>query len=75
MELLHRRTAQSKFDVVTMALVIECGGNGRAFFDPPAKGNQWTYRRGGLFQLDRGAAEGCARAKAGVKSGCGLYRP
>ena len=34
---------RSKFEVVTMALLIECGGNGRAFFDPPAKGNQWTY--------------------------------
>ena len=34
---------RSKFEVVTMALAIECGGNGRAFFDPPAKGNQWTY--------------------------------
>ncbi len=34
---------KSKFDVVTMALTIECGGNGRAFFNPPAKGNQWTY--------------------------------
>ena len=34
---------QSKFEVVTMVLAIECGGNGRAFFDPPAKGNQWTY--------------------------------
>ena len=34
---------QSKFEVVTMTLLIECGGNGRAFFDPPAKGNQWTY--------------------------------
>ncbi len=34
---------QSKFEVVTMALLIECRGNGRAFFDPPAKGNQWTY--------------------------------
>jgi DMSO/TMAO reductase YedYZ molybdopterin-dependent catalytic subunit len=31
------------FEVVTMALTIECGGNGRAFFDPPASGNQWTY--------------------------------
>ncbi len=30
------------FEVVTMALVIECGGNGRAAFDPPASGNQWT---------------------------------
>ena len=34
---------RSKFEVVTMALVIECGGNGRAFFDPPAEGAQWTY--------------------------------
>ncbi|MEM6971502.1 MAG: sulfite oxidase [Pseudomonadota bacterium] len=34
---------QDQFEVVTMALTIECGGNGRAFFDPPASGNQWTY--------------------------------
>ena len=26
----------------TLALQIECGGNGRAEYDPPAKGNQWT---------------------------------
>ncbi|AXI54887.1 Protein-methionine-sulfoxide reductase catalytic subunit MsrP (plasmid) [Pseudoseohaeicola sp. NH-UV-7] len=32
-----------QFEVVTMALALECGGNGRAFFNPPAKGNQWTY--------------------------------
>jgi DMSO/TMAO reductase YedYZ molybdopterin-dependent catalytic subunit len=34
---------RDKFEVVTMALMLECGGNGRRFFDPPAKGNQWTY--------------------------------
>jgi DMSO/TMAO reductase YedYZ molybdopterin-dependent catalytic subunit len=34
---------QERFEVITRALVIECGGNGRAFFDPPASGNQWTY--------------------------------
>ena len=34
---------RARFEVVTMALVIECGGNGRAFFDPPASGSQWTY--------------------------------
>ena len=34
---------RERFEVVTMALTIECGGNGRAFFDPPARGNQWTY--------------------------------
>ncbi len=34
---------KSRFEVVTKRLVIECGGNGRAMFDPPARGNQWTY--------------------------------
>jgi len=33
---------KERFEVVTMALTVECGGNGRAFFDPPASGNQWT---------------------------------
>ncbi len=31
-----------RFEVVKLQLTIECGGNGRAFFDPKAKGNQWT---------------------------------
>ena len=31
-----------RFEVVTHRLVIECGGNGRAGFEPPARGNQWT---------------------------------
>lgn len=31
------------FPVVTEQLVIECAGNGRGFFDPPASGGQWTY--------------------------------
>jgi len=34
---------REQFEVVTMALALECGGNGRGFFDPPASGNQWTY--------------------------------
>ncbi|MEX3007319.1 sulfite oxidase [Hoeflea sp. TYP-13] len=33
---------KSNFENHTMALTLECGGNGRAAFDPPAKGNQWT---------------------------------
>lgn len=33
---------KDKFEVHEMGLVVECGGNGRAAFDPPAKGNQWT---------------------------------
>ena len=34
---------KQRFEVVTRALVLECGGNGRAFFDPPARGDHWTY--------------------------------
>ena len=33
---------KSKFAHHTYQLTIECGGNGRSEFDPPAKGNQWT---------------------------------
>jgi DMSO/TMAO reductase YedYZ molybdopterin-dependent catalytic subunit len=34
---------RERFEVVTRVLHIECGGNGRYAFDPPARGNQWTY--------------------------------
>lgn len=33
---------KQRFPNVSRAVVIECGGNGRAGYDPPAKGNQWT---------------------------------
>ncbi|KPK35127.1 MAG: molybdopterin containing oxidoreductase [Betaproteobacteria bacterium SG8_40] len=33
---------KKRFEVVKLQLQLECGGNGRAFFDPKAKGNQWT---------------------------------
>lgn len=33
---------KSKFPQFTYQLTLECGGNGRSEFDPPAKGNQWT---------------------------------
>lgn len=33
---------RERFDVVSLKLQIECGGNGRAAFNPPARGNQWT---------------------------------
>ncbi|QCX01983.1 sulfite oxidase [Aggregatimonas sangjinii] len=41
---------KSKFKQYTYQLCLECGGNGRSEFDPPAKGNQWTI-----------GAVGCAR--------------
>jgi DMSO/TMAO reductase YedYZ molybdopterin-dependent catalytic subunit len=33
---------KKKFKPVTRRLVLECGGNGRSFFTPQARGNQWT---------------------------------
>jgi len=33
---------KSKFKLYTYQLTLECGGNGRSEFNPPAKGNQWT---------------------------------
>ncbi len=33
---------KAKFEHRTLQLHIECGGNGRSEFYPPAKGNQWT---------------------------------
>ncbi|MDA1120022.1 MAG: sulfite oxidase [Bacteroidetes bacterium] len=33
---------REKFNTYSYNLVIECGGNGRSEFNPPAKGNQWT---------------------------------
>lgn len=33
---------KSRFAHHTLQLTIECGGNGRNEFDPPAKGNQWS---------------------------------
>ncbi len=33
---------KSKFKHYTYQLTLECGGNGRKEFNPPAKGNQWS---------------------------------
>ena len=33
---------QSTFKNHTLNITLECGGNGRSEFNPPAKGNQWT---------------------------------
>lgn len=33
---------KDKFKHYTYQLTLECGGNGRSEFNPPAKGNQWT---------------------------------
>ncbi len=33
---------ESRFPLVTLALQMECGGNGRSYFVPETRGNQWT---------------------------------
>lgn len=33
---------KERFENISRQLVLECGGNGRAEFDPPVSGNQWT---------------------------------
>ena len=33
---------KTRFQPVSRRLVLECGGNGRSSFTPPARGNQWT---------------------------------
>jgi DMSO/TMAO reductase YedYZ molybdopterin-dependent catalytic subunit len=41
---------RNDFEVVTLQLQLECGGNGRAGFNPPASGNQWTVGAVGCSQ-------------------------
>ncbi|MCG8440984.1 MAG: sulfite oxidase, partial [Caulobacterales bacterium] len=34
---------KTRFETVSLRLVLECAGNGRRFFEPGATGNQWTF--------------------------------
>jgi DMSO/TMAO reductase YedYZ molybdopterin-dependent catalytic subunit len=61
------RELRSRFEVVTQRMLMECGGNGRSFFDPPAKGNRWTH--GGV-----GCAEWTGVRVADVVREAGLKR-
>ena len=52
----------------TGAYLIECGGNGRALFDPPVRGNQWE--RGAVSCSEwKGVPLKDLLEKAGLKSG------
>jgi sulfite oxidase len=62
---LSLRELKTRFDVVTYRMVMECGGNGRSFFDPPVPGNQWT--NGGV-----GCAEWTGVRVADVLEAAGL---
>ena len=53
-----------RFDVVTRALTLECTGNGRAFFDPPADVAQWTYGAVACSAWNGSASPTCSRRQA-----------
>ena len=58
---------RKNFETVTLQLTVECGGNGRAAFNPPAKGNQWTVGAVASSQWT-GVRVGDVLNKLGVKS-------
>ena len=51
---------KSKFKPQTRRMVLECGGNGRSFFSPPASGNQWTNGGAGCAEWTGVRARRCA---------------
>ena len=58
---------KQRFAQVTYRLQLECGGNGRSFFNPQARGNQWT--NGGVGQAEwTGVRLGDLVRAAGPKS-------
>jgi DMSO/TMAO reductase YedYZ molybdopterin-dependent catalytic subunit len=58
---------KSKFKPVTRRMVMECGGNGRSFFTPQARGNQWTNGGAGCAEWTGVRLSDVLKA-AGVKS-------
>jgi DMSO/TMAO reductase YedYZ molybdopterin-dependent catalytic subunit len=57
-----------RFQPVTYRLQLECGGNGRSFFSPEARGNQWT--NGGVGQAEwTGIRLADVLKAAGIKPG------
>ncbi len=43
---------KQRFENTSRQLVMECGGNGRSEYDPPASGNQWTVGAVGCPRWD-----------------------
>lgn len=57
---------KKRFKAKTQRMMLECGGNGRAFFVPQARGNQWTNGGAGCAEWT-GIALGDVLRAAGVK--------
>ena len=55
-------------------MVLECGGNGRSFFTPQARGNQWTNGGAGCAEWTGVRLSDVLKA-AGVKSSARVHRP
>lgn len=62
---------KSKYKAQTRRMVLECGGNGRSFYSPPASGNQWTNGGAGCAEWT-GVKLGDVLKAAGVKPS-GIY--
>jgi sulfite oxidase len=58
---------KKRFRPVTQRMVLECGGNGRSFFTPQARGNQWTNGGVGCAEWTGARLADVLRA-AGVKT-------
>ncbi len=58
---------KKKFKPVSQFMVMECGGNGRSFFTPQARGNQWTNGGAGCAEWTGVRLVDVLKA-AGVKS-------
>jgi sulfite oxidase len=55
----------------TLRMVLECGGNGRSYFTPPASGNQWTNGGAGCAEWT-GVSLADVLKTAGIKPS-GIY--
>jgi DMSO/TMAO reductase YedYZ molybdopterin-dependent catalytic subunit len=57
---------KSRFVPKTFRMVLECGGNGRSFFEPRAEGNPWTHGGVGCAEWT-GVSLGDVLRAAGLK--------
>ena len=57
---------KSRFPHKTYRMVLECGGNGRSFFEPQAEGNPWTNGGAGCAEWT-GVSLGDVLREAGLK--------
>jgi sulfite oxidase len=62
---------KKNYKAQTLRMVLECGGNGRSFYSPPASGNQWTNGGAGCAEWTGARLSDVLKA-AGVKPS-GIY--